>query len=294
MFETQLSDGCNLLVVAVTVIATTAAATATAATPSTTTATLEAVSLVVITTRLPVTLVTTAAAATSAATFGTLDAALEEDLFLAGAGLHLALLNELGLLVQVVLLLLDDELLILPLGGGVQGNKGVGFVFRLKLNEDRALEFVLLVTPQLHQVDLTKLGEESLDVELSGSGLFAETLDVNAGSQAGLLRIRGRSVGLLALDRLLALLARHIQEGALLQRSDDGRVGLEHLHALEAADGLERNGLVLHASGRLPHELIGREVAVAEVELDLRLFVRHGDMQHANFFGSLSVPGCGS
>jgi hypothetical protein len=60
-----------------------------------------------------------------------------------------------------------------------------------------------------------------------------------------------------------------LEGAAFLERVDDGGVGLEALHALEAGDDLDVNGEIVGALHPLEEVLVLPEVGIAEVELDL-------------------------
>jgi hypothetical protein len=186
---------------------------------------------------------------------------------LAGAGLHLALLDQLVLLLDVRQLGHDLQVVSLPLGLRVEGQESLGGLLSVELNEDGALEEEIRCSSQTEGADWGVLTEESLKVELGGSLLFTKALNIYSDWHL-VASLRG-FVGDLARDQLFALVARDVQVVAIAQSLDDGLVGLETTHAAEGGDLLEGNRVVLEPSGQLPHVLVLGKVAVSEVELDL-------------------------
>lgn len=218
---------------------------------------------------LPVVVSKVATTATSAATTAAAAAitlfALKESA--GGVGLELAGEDESGLLLHVVNLGHHLQVVFLPLGLGVQGEEILSRLLIGELDKDGALEELLVGAAETNGIDGSILLEEGLEVELGSGLLVSESLDVDA---AGVELVVTRGVSLLALDCLLTLLASDVDLRALLQRSDDGRVGLEATHALEVGDGLKGDRLVVESSNKLPQELVVGKVAVRQVELDLQ------------------------
>jgi hypothetical protein len=259
-------------VVAVSAATITVTATSAAATTPTTTSTAatapsasEALLLIVITALLPVIVVAAVASTTALAAIS----ALEELLGVALVGLELTLADQLALLFTVGLLGHNFKVVFLPLGDRVEGKELGGSLLVDKGDEDGSLEETLVCAAELETVNFAELGEEALEIELSIRLLVTESLDVYSGSLGlGFSRHHGL-VGNLALQLLLALLTGQVEELAVLEGSDDGRVRLEGAHALEGVNSLQLHGLVLGAAAGLPHELILGEIPIAEVKLDL-------------------------
>lgn len=117
--------------------------------------------------------------------------------------------------------------------------------------------------------------EVGLDVELGGCGLLAKALGVDGagvalGNDSGARLADGAGEWDLALDGLLAWLTGDVEGGRGLEGLDDGLVWLEVAHALEVGDGQEWDCLVglTDLGGK---ELVGWEVGVGEVELNLEI-----------------------
>ncbi len=183
--------------------------------------------------------------------------------------LNLSRLDQLVLLLHVVDLRHNLEIVLLPLGGRVEGEEGLGGLLVREFNIDRALEEVALnISAETDTVDGPKGTKESLEVELSRRLLVAESLDVDSRGYLACPGIVLRDIGVLALDDLLALLALDIKKSALSQCSDDG-IAFKDLHAFELADRVGRNRVVLAATCQVPQELVRREVGIAKVEFNL-------------------------
>ena len=259
----------------VTIAATIAVAVSTPTTPAATsttatTATLEAVPLTIIPALSVSTITVTATATTTATAAPTiLDLALVENLTTVRR-VELSLFDELVLLLDIGNLLHDLQLSAMELRGRIQGEESIGFRLAVELDKDGALELVIIVAPELAMVNRAVLAKEGLNIELGRLRLFTEALGVDAAQSALLLSVARRHVGLRASNRLLALLALDYKLLALAKGGNNGGIGLELTHPLEAANGLERNGLVLGAASGTPQELVARQVAVAEIELDLQ------------------------
>ena len=239
-------------------VASTAAMTSTSA-AATAAMVLEAVLAVLVSTLLPIIGISVAATVVEASTSPTaatvIVAALEFALVEGRtrvARLHLAPLDHLGLLFDICLLGHDLQIVLFPLGGGVQGKERLGGLLVGKLDEDGALEELIVGSAEAHAVDGSVTAEESLEIELGRRLLVSKALSIDTGSHSSLGSIADRDVSLLALDRLLALCAFDVEKLALLERGDNRRVGLEDGHALEGADLLEGYRLVLGATGKVP------------------------------------------
>lgn len=194
----------------------------------------------------------------------------------------------LALHLDVLLLAHCDKLVVLELGGGLEGQELLLRVLRVKLDEDAALPVVVFLAALAHH-DGAVGAEELLELDLAGLVLAAKALDVGAGGEVvggavlqaveellgggGLLvvAVLGRhDQRLLALDGLAAgLVVDNGEVLALAERGDDGRVGLEAAHALEGADVVDGNGAVVGAIELEEQVLVGGEVLRREVELDL-------------------------
>lgn len=232
---------------------------------------------------LPPVAVVTATVSTTA----TAATALEATASAGAAGLHAASLNVAHLLVAVVLLALDEQVLSLPLGLGVQGQESLLLLLRLELNEHTALEGLVVSTTQTDGVDGSVGGKEGLNVKLSGRLLVAETLGVDATAHGLVLE---------HLDHVVVVSLRHgLRKGSLpahggivigqlkrlgrLEGLDDGAEGLEAAHALEGVQKFQRNGTVGAAADLGEQELVHGQVGVREVELnllaDLDRVIRH-------------------
>ena len=240
----------GLIPVTATIASTTTATTAatTSPTSATTSSVLEAVLLIVLASLLPVVLIAatgvvtaTATASSSLARFST----LVELLRLGVVGLDLSLSDKLVLLVAVSSLAHDLEVVLLPLGRRVCLEELAGFLLIGECDKDGALEEALVCASKLDALNLAELGKEAFEVELSVGFLVTEALDINGGSlNLGLGGVQ-RLVRGLALDLLLALLARNVEELAVLESGNNGTVGLECSHALEGVESLDLDGLVL-------------------------------------------------
>lgn len=236
----------GLIAVTSTITSTTAtASTTTSSAAASTSSVLETVLLVVLASLLPVVLATATRILSTSST-STL-ACLPTLIKLAGVALvrlNLPLSDEVVLLVAVSSLAHDLEIVVLPLRLGVNLDELVRLILVGEGDEHGALEETLVCASELKALDLAKLSEEALEIELGVGGLIAEALDVNGGGfDLGLGGVHGL-VGGLALDDLLTLLAGKLKELAVLESSDDGTVGLESSHTLEGVDSLDLHGLV--------------------------------------------------
>jgi len=160
-------------------------------------------------------------------------------------GLDLSLSDKLVLLVAVSSLAHDLEVMLLPLGRRVCLEELAGFLLIGECDKDGALEEALVCASKLDALNLAELGKEAFEVELSVGFLVTEALDINGGSLNLGLRGVQRLIRGLALDLLLALLARDVEELAVLESGNNGAVGLECSHALEGVESLDLHGLVL-------------------------------------------------
>lgn len=238
-----------ITVVAVTTIATTTAtATTTAATAATTTT-------------------ATSTTATTAATVASV------------GGVDVAVLDFLDLLVAVLLLALEYQISVLPLGLLLQSKESLLLLLRLELNKDAALESLVVVSAaQADGVGRTVGGEKSLDIELC-SGLFlteAEALGVDGAGHGGILEdldglgivlVHGLGERDLALDGGVVVSQLDILGG--LESLNDRAEGLEAAHALERMKELKGHGVVGAAANLGEQELVHGEVRIGEVEFDL-------------------------
>lgn len=236
----------------VTVVTVVAVTTITAATPTATTTTTTAAT-------------TTTATSTSAGAAGI-------------GGVDVAILDLLDLLVAVLLLALEDQISLLPLGLLLQSEEGLLLLLGLELNEDAALESLVVGAAQTDGVCGAIGGEESLDVQLC-SGLLltkAEALGVDGAGHGGVLEdLHGLGIVLvhglgqrdLALDGGVVLSQLDVLGG--LEGLNDRAEGLESAHALERVKELKGHGVVGAAANLGEKELVHREVGIGEVEFDL-------------------------
>jgi hypothetical protein len=152
--------------------------------------------------------------------------------------------DEVVLLVAISSFAHDFEIVVLPLRLRVNLEELVRLILVGKGDEHGALEETLVCASELKTLDLAKLSEEALKVELGVRSLIAKSLDVNgSGFDLGLGGVHGL-VGGLAFDDLLALLTGKLKKLAVLESSDDGAVGLKCSHTLEGVDSLNLHGLV--------------------------------------------------
>ena len=240
-----------------TTATTTTTTTASASTTSPCTTAVAAASLVPAASIVPVVVVATAAVASW------------------GVWTDASLLDVLDFVIDVLLLALDLEFLVLELWLWVQLEEILRFVLCGKLDKDAALEVAVGLAAQTDGVDGAVDGEELFNVELCRLGLLAEALGVDAAGHglvlvdlAVLVNVVGEFVRKRDLARDAAVVG-NVEHGRGLDGVDDCRVWLEVAHALEVVDDLEVDGGVAVASGLLEEVLVGREVGVAEVELDL-------------------------
>lgn len=110
----------------------------------------------------------------------------------------------------------DFEIVVLPLRLRVNLEELVRLILVGKGDEHGALEETLVCASELKTLDLAKLSEEALKVELGVGSLIAKALDVNgSGFDLGLGGVHGL-VGGLAFDDLLALLTGELKKLAVL------------------------------------------------------------------------------
>lgn len=170
--------------------------------------------------------------------------------------------------VNVTLLRHDEQLGLTVLRLGVESKESLGIRKVLKLNKDRALELLVIRATKTHLLDGSKSSKELFDIKLSGFGLITKTLGVNTTVEGiGTLLGLGLNQRRLTAHKLTVL--RNFQElGRLLQRSNNLLKGLETAHAGEACNSRDGHPTVVRL-GQLVKELVGGEVLVREVELNL-------------------------
>lgn len=227
---------------------------------------------------------TTAAATTTATTAATTTTATSTTSTTAAAvasvgGVDAAVLDFLDLLVAVLLLALENQISVLPLGLLLQSEESLLLLLRLKLNKDAALEGLVVVSAaQADGVGGTVGGEKSLDIELC-SGLFlteAEALGVDGAGHGGIFEdldglgivlVHGLGERDLALDGGVVVSQLDVLSG--LESFNDRAERLEAAHALERVEELKGHGVVGAAANLGEQELVHGEVRIGEVEFDL-------------------------
>jgi hypothetical protein len=105
----------------------------------------------------------------------------------------------------------------------------------VKLNEDGALEELLVSTTKTNCSSGTVWCEESLDIELRAWLLIAKAFDID-GTRFCLCSWDCRIVRNLALDLFLAVCTSNLEDSAVSQCSNDSRQWLEALHASKLAN----------------------------------------------------------
>lgn len=160
----------------------------------------------------------------------------------AGAGwrfrLDGSIKDTLGLLIDVLLLTLNNQVLVVELRLIFHFDELLGSVFVLKLDKDGAFECAILLATEAHTTHAVRL-EEFLNFESRLVMLLAESLGINAASDTVTCKqlvVRNSVHGEFAVQRLLAedlVLIVDLKKGTAFDSIDNSAEWLEVAHALE-------------------------------------------------------------
>ena len=219
----------------------------------------------------PVTLIPSTSAATATTTTTSPESSTGT------VGLHAAGFNLPHLLFAVFLLTLDEQVLTVPLGLGVEVQESFLLLFRLKLDENASLEGLVSRATETDGVRGTVGREESFNVELGAGLLLPESLGVDAPAH-GLILEHLDDVGVVfgfnglregGLATHVGVVFCEFQGFRRLESFDDRAEGLETAHALEGVQEFEGNRVVGAAAHLGEEEFVIDEVGVGEVEFNL-------------------------
>jgi len=127
----------------------------------------------------------------------------------------------------------------------------------LELNEDRALEELLIGAAKANLVEGTVRREEGFDVELRARLFIAEALCIDW-TRLGLGSRNGRIIWNSTLDFFETLWTSNLEELTISESGDDSRDWLEALHTLEFANLGNLDRAVLGAIGEVPQVGVSR------------------------------------
>jgi hypothetical protein len=183
-------------------------------------------------------------------------------------GFHLAILNLVFLLRHVSLLRHDLERIASPFRLWIKSKELLLSLFILPLDKYRPFEQLLLSTTETNLSGGAVGQEKVLYIKLGAWFLVTKTFDIDGSSVC----LGTWSIGViwnLTLNALFTFVLDYIKELALFQCSNDHvKIG-EALHAVESMNLLNSDGIVRRATGLVPQERVGREIGVAQIELDL-------------------------
>lgn len=192
-------------------------------------------------------------------------------------GLHAAGFDLPHLLFTVFLLALDEQVLTVPLGLGIEVQESLLLLFRLKLDENASLEGLVGRATETDGVRGAVGCEEGFNVELGAGFFLPKSLGVDA-SAHGLILEHLDDVGVVfgfnglregGLATHVGVVFCEFQGFRGLESFDDRAEGLETAHALEGVQEFEGNRVVGAAAHLGEEEFVIDKVGVGEVKFNL-------------------------